>query len=200
MIKEIEEFENKIKNYKSSFFDKVWEKHDGNYKLIYNIQELVTDNNDLYLNLKFIFWLNADKNMLVEDVITYLYGQNCDYRSEPIDEDISITINKILSYINKEESNVFLRSLLLDGQNKINKIIDKENIKDFAQSIDFIPHKNVSCLMTIFKFNLIMNSGEYTFLLKPRKDMWELIYDEKSEIIHINNVYKKLIEFIYEAE
>jgi len=198
MIDQIEKFETEIKKFKSSFFDKIWEKHDGNYKLIYNIQELVTDNNDLYVNLKFIFWLNGDKNLLIEDVITYLYGQNCDYRSEQIQEDIKITLNKILSYINKEQSNIFLRKLLLDGQNEINKVIKKEGISDFAQEINFIPHKNVSCVMTMFKFELTTNNDKYIFLLKPRNNKWELIYKDKSVIINSDIIYEKLVKYIYE--
>lgn len=195
MIEEIIKFENIIKEHQSVFFDKVWEKHENNYKLIYNIQVFVKDG-ILYPNLKIIFWLNSEKSTLTENVITFLYKQHCDYRTENITT-IEETFNNILNFINKENTNIFLREIILDGSLKINEIIEKENINNFCQTINFIPHGNVSCVMTMFKFDVVMNTDTYSILLKCKDDnKWELIIGEKSTIVDNKNVYKKIIELI----
>ena len=199
MIKEIEEFEEIIKINKSIFFDKVWEKHNGEYKLVYNIQGYVTEDDKLYPNLKIIFWLNETKSELSENVITYLYRQNCDYRSETIDNTIELTFNKILSYINEEKGTILLRELILNGQEYLNKFIDEMDIQDFAQSVEMLAIGNKSCIDTIIDFELIMNSGIYEFSLNMLKDDWILTYkDDKISLNRIENICEKLLEYIYE--
>lgn len=199
MIKELEEFEEIIKSNKSIFFDKVWEKADNTYKLIYNIQGYVTENDRLYPNLKIIFWINELKNDLSEDVITYLYKQNCDYRTETIDNNIEVTFNKILSYIYNEDSTKLLRNLILNGQDYFNKIIDKNKYNDFAQSVEMFPIGNRSCLETFIDFELKMNSGKYEFRLKMIEENWELTYlDDVIVLITINDICEKILEYIYE--
>lgn len=191
-------FEDHIKQYKVKFFDKVWEKHNDTYKLIYNLQGLVVDN-VYYPNLKFIFWLDENKNDIVENVITYLYGQECDYKSILFNEsDISQTIATILQFINLEKGTNDLRYLLFDSLNDFNKIIAQKGIKDFVQNIEFIPHGNVSCTLTIFKHIVTMNSGEYEFLLNNSDNGWIFIYNSNEQLINIKEVPQKLLEAIYD--
>ena len=192
------DFENYIKEYKSIFFDKVWEKHNNSYKLIYNIQGLVKDN-EYYANLKFIFWLDENKNDISENIITYLLGQDCNYKSININYDnIKITIDTILKFIDKEKTNNDLRYLMFNSLDDFNKYITQNDIKDFVQNIRNIPHGNLSCPLTIFKYEITCNSGTYEFMLKYN-DGWILIYNE--EVIHVNikEVSEKLLEIIHEV-
>jgi hypothetical protein len=198
MRKVLNDFEDYIKEYSAKFFDKVWEKHDDTYKLIYNIQGLVIDN-IYYPNLKFIFWLDENKNHIVENVITYLYGQDCDYKSIVFNEfDIAQTITTILQFIDSEKSTNDLRYLLFDSLDDFNKIITQKDIKDFVQNIEFIPHGNVSCTLTIFKHIVTMNSDDYEFLLKSNDNGWIFIYNSNEQLINIKQVPEKLIEAIYD--
>jgi hypothetical protein len=191
------EFENIIKEYQSVFFDKVWEKHENVYKLIYNIQGFVKDN-VYYANLKFIFWLDENKNEIVEDVITYLLSQNCDYKSLPINYDnIQQSFETILSFINNDKTNNDLRYLLFDSLDDFNKTITQYDIQDFVQNIENIPHGSVSCPLTMFKYELTCNSDTYTFMLEY-KDGWILIYNNERFQINIKDIPKKLIKIIHE--
>ncbi len=49
------DFEKILKKHKVIKFDKIWEKADSNYKLIYNIEGLAIDTK-FYANVKLIFW------------------------------------------------------------------------------------------------------------------------------------------------
>lgn len=199
MIAEIEEFEKIIKQNKSIFFDKVWEKHNGDYKLIYNIQGYVTETDKLYPNLKIIFWLNNEKTSLIENVITFLYKQNCNYKTETINVDVKNTFNKILSYLDEEPSNLLLRELILDGTDIFNNIISKKKINDFAQTVNMEPIGNQSCISTLIDFVLIMNSGTYKFTLKMVNSRWNLIYNESNVMTDdIEDIAEKVLEYIYE--
>lgn len=197
MIEEIIEFENIIKKYKSLFFDKVWEKHKDIWKLIYNIQGLVVDNK-FYSNLKIIFWYNNDKTELSENVITFLYSQNCEYRTIKI-SNISLNIKAILNMIYNEETNKYLSDLIIGGVDPFNKLIKDNGINDFIQTIEFIPHGNVSCIQTIFKFDLVSNTDTYTFMIKFIEDKMNLLYSDTEIQIDKNQLYKELIRLIYEA-
>lgn len=199
MIAEIEEFEKIIKQNKSIFFDKVWEKHNGDYKLIYNIQGYVTETDKLYPNLKIIFWLNNEKTALIENVITFLYKQNCNYKTETIKVDVKNTFNKILSYLDEEPSNLLLRELILDGAEIFNNVISKKKINDFAQTVNMEPIGNQSCISTLIDFTLIMNSGTYKFALKMVSSRWNLIYNESNVMANdIEDIAEKVLDYIYE--
>lgn len=191
------DFENYLKKLQSHFFDKVWEKHDNSYKLIYNIQGLVKDNK-YYANLKIIFWLDGNKDEIVEDVVTYLLSQNCDYKSIQINYDnIQTTVDTILKFIDNEKTNNDLRYLMFDSLDDFNKIITQNDINDFVQNIENIPHGIVSCPLTIFKYKLTCNSDDYEFMLQYNKG-WILIYNSNEYNVNIKEIPKKLIELIHE--
>lgn len=191
------DFENYLKGLQSHFFDKVWEKHDNSYKLIYNIQGLVKDNK-YYANLKIIFWLDGNKDEIVEDVVTYLLSQNCDYKSIQIDYDnIQTTVDTILKFIDNEKTNNDLRYLMFDSLDDFNKVITQNDINDFVQNIENIPHGIVSCPLTIFKYKITCNSDDYEFMLQYNKG-WILIYNSNEYNVNIKEIPKKLIELIHE--
>lgn len=191
------DFENYLKELQSHFFDKVWEKHDNSYKLIYNIQGLVKDNK-YYANLKIIFWLDGNKDEIVEDVVTYLLSQNCDYKSIQINyNNIQTTVDTILKFIDNEKTNNDLRYLMFDSLDDFNKVITQNDIKDFVQNIENIPHGIVSCPLTIFKYKLTCNSDDYEFMLQYNSG-WILIYNSNEYNVNIKEIPKKLIELIHE--
>lgn len=192
-------FEDILKKYKVLYFDKIYEKtKDKNWKLIYNIQGLTTDDNSMfYPNLKFIFWLDKTKTKLTDNVISYLYTQNCDYKSITIKEDLQETIDVILKFIKKEKTNVELSTFILNGTEEFNKILKNNNIEDFLSNLTFIPHGNKTCIDTKFEFKIESNTETYYFQLKSLNGMWELYMEDIQMKLNIEDVYKKIIEIIY---
>jgi hypothetical protein len=199
MIDIIVSFENLLKEYKVLFFDKVYEKtRDGSWKLIYNIQGLTTnDTSFFYPNLKFIFWINKEKTEITENVISYLYGQNCEYTSITLEENINDVFDKMLNLIKKEKTNIELSEFILNGTDMFNIALKKDNKTAFASNLTFIPHGNKSCLDTLFAFKLETNTETYYFSLKCLKDSWELQINNEMIQTTLQDVYKKIIEIIY---
>ena len=198
MIEVLETFEGLLnENYKVLFFDKVWEKSGSNWKVIYNIQGLTTNDSSMfYPNLKFIFWLNERKDELTDEVVTYLYEQYCDYRSTKIGN-IEETFDRILNEIKGSKTTKELAGFILNGTDEFNKILKKEGINDFISDMQFIPHANKSCLNTHFGFKIESNTNTYYFNLKSLKGEWELNVDDSVEYIQMNEVYEKIITTIY---
>lgn len=200
----LNQFESFIKQYKASYFNKVWEKSDANYKLIYNIQGLVVDNK-YYANLKFIFWLNATKTEITEPVVSYLYSQFCDYKSETItDTNITEIVTRILTFIQKEKTNAELSKLIISGTDDFNKELKKQEQTDFIQDLRFVPWKqpgdDKSCVDTKFNFELESNLKVYYFSLKSRKADWLLIYNTEEHEVQFTDIPKKLITLIYATD
>ena len=189
------DFENELKKYKVINFDKIWEKINSDYKLIYNIEGLSTDTK-FYANIKLIFWLDSTKETLTDDVITYLYNLFCDYKSMPITT-ASETLQNIFKLLDDEQTNSEISEFIADGTDKFNEILKANDIPDFIQNIKFIPQGNMPCIDMQFKFELQTNGKTYEFYLKCFKDNWLLTYDTMSEKVKINEVPKKITQWIY---
>ena len=192
------DFENIIKKYKVLKLDKVWEKIDSSYKLIYNLEGLVIDNK-FYANVKLIFWLDEKKENIIENVITYLYTLSCDYKSITITT-IEETFKTILSFLDKEKTNNELSNFVINGTDEFNKEIKNKDINDFIQNINMVPQGNMPCISLKYKFELISNNETFTFYLKPLKFKWQLTYKDISELLDIKEVYKRLIDIIYKID
>lgn len=192
------DFENIIKRYKVLKFDKIWEKTDTSYKLIYNLEGLSIDNR-FYSNVKIIFWLDNKKEKLVENVITYLYTLSCDYKTITITS-IEETFNAILQLLDKEETNKALSDFIINGTDNFNKELKVNSSEAFIQNLNYIPQGNKPCIKSNFKFELISNEETFTFYLKCLKNKWELTYETTVEEIALKDVYKKLIKLIYEID
>lgn len=190
-------FEDVIKKYKVQFFDKVWEKNKSSWKLIYNINGL-NDGSKFYPNLKIIFWLDSVKEELTDNVVSYLYSLDCDYKSMSLDRDIADIFNTILEFVGDEKTNKELVDFILNGTDKFNEILKKENIDDFVQNLKFIPSGNKACIDTVYMFELETNKEKYGFKLKCLPDnVWALSVVEEETKIQMNDIYKKIIEIIY---
>jgi len=192
------DFENIIKKYKVLKFDKVWEKYDSNFKLIYNIEGLVIDNK-FYPVVKVIFWLDSKKENITENVITYLYSLACDYKSITITT-IEETFNNIIKLLDNETTNKQLSDFVINGTGNFNKEIREQKINNFIQSLIYIPQGNVPCINMKFKFELVSNTEVYDFYLKPFKNKWKLTYNNNTELLSITETYKKIIDWIYEIK
>jgi monomeric isocitrate dehydrogenase len=192
------DFEKLLKTHKVIKFDKIWEKTNSNYKLIYNIEGLAIDTK-FYANVKLIFWMDSNKENLSENVITYLYALTCDYKSITI-TNIEETFNNILSLLDKEQTNIDLSEFIINGTDSFNKEIKNNGISDFIQNINFVAQGNMPCVDIKYKFELKSNDDAYIFYLKPFKGEWQLTYESNKELLPINDVPKKLIEWIYEIK
>lgn len=195
MIEKVIEFEDNIKQYQCLYFNKVWEKHKNIWKLIYNIQGLVVDNK-FYCNLKIIFWYNETKTELSENVITFLYSQNCIYKTINL-TDINQNINSILNMFYKQETNQLLNQLVVGGTDRFNEILSEREIDDFIQTIKFIPHEDTACSMTIFKFEIQTNKKLYTILLQFKDNDIKLMYRGTEQMTGLDTIYKNIIDLIY---
>ena len=192
------DFEKLIKQYKAMSFDKIWEKADSKYKLIYNIEGLTVDNK-FYANVKLIFWLDETKENLSEDAITYLYTLYCDYKTIGITT-VEETFNNILTLLSNEETNSDLSNFIINGTDDFNEELKKQDINDFIQNLHFIAQGNKPCVQTRFKFELISNNKTYEFYLKSFEKDWTLSYEDNNEQVLMNEIPKKLIEWIYEIK
>lgn len=192
------DFEKLLKTYKVIKFDKVWEKADTNYKLIYNIEGLAIDPK-FYGIVKLIFWLDETKENLSENVITYLYTLSCDYKSTTITT-VEETFKNILLLLDKEQTNIDLSEFILNGTDNLNKEIKDNDVSDFIQNLNFVPQGNAPCADIEFKFELTSNDDAYEFSMKPFKNEWQLTYESNVESLPIKDVPKKLIQWIYEIK
>jgi len=192
------EFESFIKNYKVIKFDKIWEKSDSNYKLIYNIEGLTIDTK-FYANVKLIFWLDSAKEQFVENVITYLYTLYCDYKTITITT-VAETFENILQLLDQEQTNKDMSDFILAGTEAFNAELKEKNVNNFIQNLKFIPQGNMPCATMDFKFELQSNDDTYAFTLKAYINKWELSYDSNKELVSLSDVPKKLIEWIYEIK
>lgn len=192
------DFENIIKKYKVLKFDKVWEKHDSNFKLIYNIEGLVVDNK-FYAVVKLIFWLDGKKEKITEDVITYLYTLSCDYKSITFTT-IGETFDSILKQLDNERTNKELSEFIVNGTDAFNKELKINKINSFIQTLNFMPQGNVPCVSMKFMFGLVSNDKTYEFQLKPMKDGWQLTYENNEEMSAMTEVPKKIIDWIYDIK
>lgn len=193
------EFEKNLKDdWNVQFFDKVYEKYDKGFKLIYNIQGLTDKNSTIfYPCLKIIFWLDSTKKQLTEDAITYLYSLNCDYKTISIDKHINDIFKTILNFINKEKTNKFLIDLIISGTDNFNLELKKIKKNDFIQELKYIPFGNTSCANMLYMFELKTNFDIYKFNIKFTNDIL-LIIDNKTYIINTDNIYKKIIEILWD--
>lgn len=192
-------FENILKKEEALFFKKTWQQVDDTYKLIYTVQGLMY-NNFYYPNLKFIFWVkNKKKRTLLDNIITFLYSQSCEYRTEYIDDDIRETFNRILEYIAEEQTNIELTQFIIGGTKEFNNEIKKNNVNDFIQNLKWEPHGVEQCDLTWFNFELITNNEIYKFLIKSMKNKWVLDYNNNVyKIYSLDEIPEKIIKLIYE--
>lgn len=193
----IVKFEDFIKTQKALYLGKVFEKQGQGWKLIYNIQGLTVDA-VYYANLKFIFWLDGDKEQLTDAVVSYLYTQYCDYKSIAFnDENIVDQVKTALSHINAERTNTELSGFVIDGTDGFNAEIKRRGIADFVQNIKWINHKDKSCPDTEFKFEMETNDKKFEFHTKCFKQYWELHYNGEKENIQFKDIHKKVIDLVY---
>jgi len=196
-------FEEIIKKHKALFFDKIKEKTNDGWKIIYNIQGL-NYKNTFYPNLKFIFWMNKEMSELSHNVISYLYKQNCLYRSQMIqEENLEEQIDSILEEIKKEKSNDDIINFVINGTDKFN-IEAKDNEFDleiFFDNLAYKPSGNSSCILHTFKFELSANDSLYEFELKHKENSkWDLLFNGKKIETSIEDVYKEVVEIITNTE
>lgn len=193
----IVKFEDFIKTQKALYLGKVFEKQGQGWKLIYNIQGLTVDG-AYYANLKFIFWLDGDKEQLTDAVVSYLYTQYCDYKSIAFnDENIVNQVKTALSHIKAERTNTELSGFIIDGTDGFNAEIKRRGIADFVQNIKWINHKDKSCPDTEFKFEMETNDKKFEFHTKCFKQYWELHYNGEKENIQFKDIHKKVIDLVY---
>jgi len=191
-------FEEIIKKHKALFFDKIKEKTNDGWKIIYNIQGL-NYKNTFYPNLKFIFWMNKEMNDLSHNVVSYLYKQNCLYRSQMIqEENFEEQIDAILEEIKKEKSNDDIINFILDGTDKFNIEVKKSELELFFDNLAYKPSGNSSCILHTFKFELSANDTLYEFELKYNDNEWDLLFNNEKIETSIEDVYKKIIQMINE--
>ena len=191
-------FEEIIKKHKALFFDKIKEKTNDGWKIIYNIQGL-NYKNTFYPNLKFIFWMNKEMSELSHNVISYLYKQNCLYRSQMIqEENFEEQIDFILEEIKKEKSNDDIINFILDGTDKFNSEVKKSELELFFDNLAYKPSGNSSCILHTFKFELSANDTLYEFELKYNDNEWDLLFNNEKIETSIDDVYKKIIQMINE--
>jgi hypothetical protein len=193
-INTVVDFENIIKSYKVMRFDKVWERVNKTYKLIYNLEGLSKDDR-FYPNLKVIFWLDEQ---LTENVMTYLHALYCDYKSITITT-VQETFNSILQIVDKERTHVELSGLILGGTDAFNRELKNKSVNDFAQALNYVPQQNVACINMKFEFELVTNINTYHFYLKCYDSKWQLMYNEKNEMLSMKDVPVKIIQWIYES-
>lgn len=191
-------FEEIIKKYKALFFDKIKEKTDNGWKIVYNIQGL-NHKNTFYSNLKFVFWFNKEQTELSDDVITYLYRQNCEFKSQLIKLDVlEEQIDAILEEIKNEKSNSFINNFIVKGTDEFNLEAKKNDLDLFFDNIAYKPSGNSPCVLHSFKFDLSANDVLYTFDLKCGDNKWEIIMDNETYEVEQEDVYKKIVEVISE--
>jgi uncharacterized phage-associated protein len=71
-----------------------------------------------FLLISIYILVNKEKTQLAEPVISFLYTQYCDYKSETINEtDIQMTFFKILNYVFEEQTNKELSDFVLNTPN-----------------------------------------------------------------------------------
>jgi len=193
----LEKFEQFIKKYKSLYFNKLYEKYNEGYKVIYNIQGF-NYNNTFYANLKFIFWLNESKSKLEHNALTYLYIQkNNGYASENINEEnIEETINEILEKIKNEKTNLEINNFIISGTDEFNLELKRNGINDFIMNLEYIPSGDTSSMFISFDFKLSTNNKEYEFKIKFDKN-WFIYYNNNKIKTSFKTIYKDIIKEIY---
>jgi len=192
-------FEEIIKNYKALFFDKIKEKSNDGWKIIYNIQGL-NYKNTFYPNLKFIFWMDKNLSKLTDDVVTYLYKQNCVFQSQLINEEnFEEQIDNILQEIKKEKSNDDIINFILNGTDQFNSEVKKLNLELVFDNLAYKPSGNAACMLHTFNFDLSANDDLFNFQLKCNKNDWDLIINTNKITIDLKEIYKTIIEVIKET-
>lgn len=189
----IQDFENIIKKFKASKLDKVFEKIGDNYKIIYNIEGLIY-NNDYYPLIKLILWVDNTKQKLIENVITYLYSYNCEYKTITI-SDIKSNILEILEFIKNEKSNNELSNFIIKGTDKLNKELKNNKSNIFIQNIKYQDSGNLPCSKLQFNIDLISNDKTYNITLKYKNE-WILNFNNNTQNISINDIEKILAEWL----
>lgn len=191
------QFENYIKQYKALFFNKIWEKFNNGFKLIYNIQGL-NYNNNFYPNLKFIFWFDVTKQKITENVITYLYTSPCVYKTISINEEMPKIIERVLNSIKSVKSNKDLMTFIISGTDKFNEILKKSEIDVFISNISYIPFGNCSCDEYEYKFNIDSNTDSFLIRIRFDGEKYIIRYNDIEEVVNtVGEIYKKIIIMIY---
>jgi len=191
-------FEQIVKNNKALFFDKIKEKTNDGWKIIYNIQGL-TYENWFYSNLKFIFWMNKEMNELSDNVVTYLYNQGCEFKSQMIqEENFAEQIDFILNEIKDEKSNKDITDFIINGTDKFNIEAQKLKLELFFDNLAYKPSGNSACIAHVFKFDLSANDNLFEFELKCKAKNWTLNFNNEITETSIEDVYKKITEMINE--
>lgn len=192
-------FEEIIKNYKALFFDKIKEKSNDGWKIIYNIQGL-NYKNTFYPNLKFIFWMDKNLSKLTDDVVTYLYKQNCVFQSQLIqEENFEEQIDNILQEIKNEKTNNDIINFILNGTDQFNSEVKKLNLQLVFDNLAYKPSGNAACMLHAFDFDLSTNDDLFNFQLKCNKNDWDLIINTNKITINLKEIYKTIIEVIKET-
>jgi len=190
----IKEFEDIIKKYKAMFFDKIWEKYDDGYKLIYNIQGLNTDNT-FFTVLKFVFWFNDDKSEH-KNIMSYLLSPICEYSTVSLDDDMDYIIKSVFKHIKNNELTNDIIEFTMNGVENINKLLNdgEENIVN----IKFIPPGNMPCIKITYNFTLETIDETYDIGIEFSKKNIELIYDfTKYKLNMFDDIYVEIVNLIY---
>jgi len=195
-MEEIVEFENIIKELTSLFFNKGYEKYNNGWKLIYTIQGL-TYNNYFYPNTKFIFWLNQDKNEIIENVITYLRNDKCEYVTVKLQENyFDIIMNDIKSI----PDNININEFIVKGTDKFNELLNQLQITDFFSNLEYIPYGKGSCNDFKYKFKLTYNNGDVIPFDLYKDDNWKIDIKNETIELKLNEIHEKLVKHIYEIK
>lgn len=186
-----------LKQYQCIKFDKIWERFNDGYKMIYIVWGL-TVNDSFIPHTKFIFWSNKEKDKITENVISYLYSLNCDYKSIPLEDDkLQHAFDFMIDSIKLETSNKELIKFIIDGTEPFNKQLKLKNVNDFVNTLELIPNDITNCVDTTFDFKLSFNNKNIIFKLKPINKEWSLYSGEEKHIIGaIKNTYETLIDDI----
>ena len=190
-------WEKLLKQYQSIKFYKVWEKFDNGYKAVYIVWGLTV--NDAFIpHTRFIFWTNTNKDKITENVISYLYSLNCDYKSVTLDENkLQDIFDFIIKSIKLETTNKELMKFIIDGTEPFNREMKLNNVNDFVNTLELIPNEISNCIDMTFDFKLSLNDKEIQFKLKPIDKEWFLyINNNKHNIGSIKNTYETIINAI----
>lgn len=196
----LERFEAFVKQYKSLFFNKLDEKYNEGYKVIYNLQGF-NYKDTFFANLKFIFWLNHDKTKVEHNVVTYLYSQKAyGYESAVIDEErFEEMMERILEKIKEETTNHEINSFIIGGTDEFNEEIKRNGIDDFIMNMEYIPSGDTPSILISFKFELSTNNKRFEFDLKYDNG-WKIFYDGQSYKTDMKSIYKDIIKLLYAEE
>lgn len=166
---------------KVQMMDSVYELSDDKkfYKLVFSIHSLDVEQGDdfntIILHTKFIFRVDLDKKMLIEDSFWYLKEINCIYSKIDFDDYIDFS-EKMEGVITEENFGKNLKTL-----SEFMAEAPASSINDFFSKMDSVAFtitnvkynpsfKMVPCKDTTFDFDIDINNGEYEVKMSLKKN------------------------------